>query len=177
MDKHPDQSFTVVGHSLAGVTLPHVFQDSPEQVEELVFLAALVLNKGECAIGLIPEERRPSYYVLAEESSDNTLSFNPHTSRQVFYGDFTREEGESFVSKLTPQPFQIYLEEAVVSPCDQDVLKRYILCTRDATLPPDQCRAWAKKLAVPISEIDSGHSVMLEKPSELAELLVSKGPQ
>ena len=56
----------LVGHSLAGIGI--AMATGPFTLDQLVLVAALVLQPGERAIDRIPESRRPSYFELAEAS-------------------------------------------------------------------------------------------------------------
>jgi hypothetical protein len=43
----------------------------------------------------------------------------------------------------------------------------YVVCTRDASISP----VWQRRAPFPQVELDSGHSPMLERTRELADLL------
>ena len=167
----PQRRFTLVGHSLAGIVLPDIAARFPDRIEEVVYLAALVLNPGERAIDLIPESRRSWYLQIAKSSDDHTLWISFDQARDLFFEEFDDAEAQRLYRKLTPQPFQVYLDPAAASlgfPCPV----RYIVCGRDLTLPPHSCLSWAAKLAAQVEPIDSGHDVMLSRPAVLAEVLL-----
>lgn len=162
--------FTLVGHSLAGIVLPDIASAFSTQVREVVYIAALVLKPGERAIDLIPENRRPSYYEIANSSEDYSLWIEFEQAKRLFLGDFEESEAREIYKQLTPQPFQVYLDPATSLSFSCPV--RYIVCDRDQALPPESCVAWADKLDVHVQHIDSAHDVMLSQPGKLADLLL-----
>lgn len=168
--------FHLVGHSIAGGLLPQIAARHPGAVEEVVFVAALVLDKGERLIDLIPEERRPGYYEKAEASGDGTLSVGWEEARRRFFNDLTEADARASFAKLTPQPLAVYLEPSPVSARDIAAPKRYVLGHQDVTFAPAFCRELARKAGCArddIVEIDAGHDIMLSCPAELAGILAS----
>ncbi len=166
-------SFVLVGHSIHGMLLPGIALRHPGRVREVVFLAALVLDQGERPIDFIPEARRPSYYEMAAASPDNTLSVGFEDAWGRFFTGLPEAEARAGYERLTPQPFGVYLEPAAVSARDLRVPKRYVVCLRDVTFPPELCRRLGAKLGGSVAEIDAGHGAMLSHPAALARLLAA----
>lgn len=164
--------FVLVGHSIAGGLLPEVVMRHVERVREVVFLAALVLDRGERLIDFIPQDRRPSYFERAEASGDGTLRVGFEEARRRFFDGLPEEDARACFARLTPQPFGVYLEPAAMSARDVPCRKRYVVCLRDVTFPPALCRELAAKLGGEVVEIDAGHGVMLSHPEELARRLL-----
>ncbi len=165
----------LVGHSIAGILLPQIALRQAARVRKVVFLAALVLERGERAIDLVPAARRPAYHARAAASGDGTLSIPWREARRRFFGGLPEGEARGCFARLTPQPFAVYLEPAAVSARTLPMRRRYVVCRRDLTFPPPLARRWARKLGGEVVEIDAGHGVMLERPEELAALLVADG--
>lgn len=165
------EGFHLVGHSIAGLLLPGIARRQAERVREVVFLAAVVLDRRERAIDLIPEDRRPGYFTMAEATPDRTLRLGYDDARRRFFEELSEEDARACFARLTPQPLSVYLEPAVLSAREIEAPTRYVVCTRDRTFPPEQCRALAAKLGGAIVELDAGHDPMLSHPAELARLL------
>jgi len=163
----------LVGHSLAGIILPAVAAANPSRISRVVFLAAIVLDAGERAIDIIPPGRRPSYFEMAAQSSDNTLWLPFAQARELFFSDLSEDEARRAYSRLTPQPFAPYLSPVATSCRSLRTATRYILCDRDQVFPSDLCLAMASKLSGELVTVDSGHDVMLSQPGRLAELLMA----
>ena len=165
--------FVLVGHSIHGMLLPGIALRHPRRVREVVFLAALVLDRGERAIDFIPEARRPSYYERAAASADGTLTVGFEDAWGRFFTGLPEADARACYARLTPQTFGVYLEPTATSARDLQIPKRYVLCLRDVTFPPELCRRLAAKLGGSVAELDAGHGPMLSHPAELAHLLVA----
>ncbi|MEM0967328.1 MAG: alpha/beta hydrolase [Verrucomicrobiota bacterium] len=162
----------VVAHSIAGMILPDLASSLGKKLKEIIYVAAVVLQKSQRTIDLIPEDRRPSYFEMAVLSEDNSLLLDFDKAYSLFFSDLHEEEARSLYDRLTPQPFAVYLAPAREDPTSSYVPMRYILCTEDRVFPAPMCREWAGALGVPIEEIVSGHDVMLSHPRELANVLM-----
>ncbi|MCH2182366.1 MAG: alpha/beta fold hydrolase [Mariniblastus sp.] len=163
---------TLVGHSLAGIVLPELADRCGVRLQQVVYLAALVCQPGQRAIDLIPEDRRPSYFEQAEASADFTVTWPYEKARQLFFSDLTEERAKWAYQRLTPQPFQVYLDPvpAAVAKCPS----RYLICQGDQCLPQASCQEWAERLGARPEMIESGHDVMLSHPGKLAEQLLKR---
>ncbi|HEX4324239.1 MAG TPA: alpha/beta fold hydrolase [Gaiellaceae bacterium] len=141
----------VVGHSLGGLTIPYV------EAGTHVFLAALVGGTGGPDVfvpgfgdGRTRDELGRSYYPDPADAA-----------AELQYPS----ESAPLASRLRPQ-----------APLDPDPLAVerpvYVVCARDAVIRPEWQRHLARDvLGVEPLELDSGHSPMLERPRELADLL------
>lgn len=113
------------------------------------------------------EDRRPAYLAMAEASPDRTLRLGYEDARRRFFEDLSEEDARACFARLTPQPLSVYLEPATLAARDIPAPKRCVVCTRDATFPPEHCRAMAGKL----SGETAVHDAMLSHPEELARVL------
>jgi pimeloyl-ACP methyl ester carboxylesterase len=165
--------FVLVGHSIAGLLLPGIALRHPGQIVEVVFLAAVVLDRGERVIDFIPESRRPTYFEMADASEDRTIHVGFEEAWRRYFDGLSEEDARACFARLTPQPFGVYLEPATVSARELAVPKRYVVCRRDVTFPPELCRRLGRKLGGDVVEIDAGHGAMLSHPKPLARLLAA----
>ena len=171
IEESPAREVSLVGHSLAGVILPEIASRLPGRVRDVTFLAALVLEVGECALDHIPESRRGVYLELAEASEDGAFMVSYEMARSRFFEDLPETAARRYYDLLSPQPISIYLERAVVGPESITVPHRYIACLRDSALGYESTLQFGRRLGGAIEEIDSGHDVMLSAPKELARLV------
>lgn len=167
----PVDKFTLVGHSLAGVILPDLAETFSSRITEVIYVAGMVPGDGERPIDLVPESRRPSYYELAASSADCTFWIDFEQAKDLYLSGIRESEAKDIYEKLTPQPFNVYLDAATMRPFTCPV--RYVICDRDAALPPELCLSWADKIKARVQHLDSGHDAMLSKPGNLAELLLN----
>lgn len=68
-----DDDVILVGHSIAGLTLPGAIAAREDRITHALFIAALVCDVGEAGIESIPADRRPSYYEMSQASGDDTF--------------------------------------------------------------------------------------------------------
>jgi hypothetical protein len=142
----------VVGHSLAGVTIPRV----PARIH--VFLTTLVAGTGGTDVFVpgfgasrVRDALGRSYYPDPADAA-RELQYPPGLA--------------ALAARLRPQA--PYDPPAFEPPGP----RAYIVCSRDAVIRPEWQRHLARDvLGVEPIELEAGHSPMLERPAELAELL------
>jgi pimeloyl-ACP methyl ester carboxylesterase len=163
-----DDEIVLVGHSLAGMTMPAVAAAQPAKVRRMIFLAALLTRTGEFGIGAIPEDRRASYYALAASSSDNSLLPDFPTARERFFASLPEAAARACYNKLTPQPFGPDLQPQPVGIDATAVPRDYILLQQDMTFPPLHARKFAALAGVdPVVRVGD-HCWMLTAPRDCA---------
>src|SRR4029077_8099521 len=141
----------VVGHSLGGFTIPLV------EARTHVFLTAGVGGTGG------PDVLAPGFGA-GQMSDELGRSYYPDPAVAAAELQYPSEYGE-LASRLRRQAALVGATVAVESPV-------YIVCARDAVIRPECQRHLARDvLGVEARELDSGHSPMLERPGELADLL------
>lgn len=172
IEQYDGEPLTLVGHSLAGVILPEIICRHRQEVAEVIFLAAIVLKVGECALDHIPEDRRPSYFELAAASGDNTFLLDYEVAQRIFFGGLSESAARRYYQQLTPQPLAIYLERAKIDPLSIACPKQYIVCRDDRALGYEACLEFGVRLGGTVVEINAGHDVMLSEPAALARLLM-----
>jgi len=161
----------VVGHSLAGITIPGVAAARPEKVAALVFLASVVLNTGERGIDSIPEDRRGTYFDMAQDSGDYTILPAFDNARRRFFSHLDSAQAQSAYVQLTPQPFEPYLTEVVHGIDSLTVPAAYVLLEQDVTFKPPLAESFARKAGLVPDRMQGDHCVMLSNPFALAEKL------
>jgi pimeloyl-ACP methyl ester carboxylesterase len=165
---------TVVGHSLAGLVLPRVALVRP--VERYVFVNGVVPRAGHSfaeQFGLEPIKAEPDMH--ATSSDELERSYWPDSERAIagLYHDCPPDVAEWAAAKLRPQaraaPREPFAADAL-PPLDGG----YVLSRQDRMFSPEWMRAAAReRLGMEPVELDGGHSPMLSRPAELADLLIS----
>ena len=150
----PQPDAIVVGHSLAGRTIPHV------AARTRVYLAGLmpVTGAGDEAFvptfgGTLRDELDRSYW----PDADSCAAF--------MYPDCTREQSDWAFPQLRPQ---VRIPEEIAPFGEGDVV---IATLRDATVRGEWQVATGHKYGARVIELDSGHSPFLTQPDELADVL------
>ncbi|MDQ3933284.1 MAG: alpha/beta hydrolase [Actinomycetota bacterium] len=152
----------VVGHSLAGLTIPLVAA-APE-VRRLVYLCALLPLPG--VSGRAQLESDPA---IRPAGHARDLPF------QRMYHDCTREAARWALRRMRPQADAPYDE-----PCPLTgppaVPSAYVACDEDRFVSPEWARRAApERLGVEPLRLPGGHAPFLSRPRELARLLTEIG--
>jgi len=166
------RDLVLVGHSMSGIVISKVAEEIPERIKHLVYLAAVVPKDNEALIDLLTNERRETLQNLHGKVKE---VFGPlEQLRPMYFTDQEGEEKEFYLKQLTPQPLAPFFEKIRFNQFPKiHVPKTYILGLRDKSLPPELTRKYAQRLEVTPVEIDAGHDMMVSRPDEVAQVLLS----
>jgi pimeloyl-ACP methyl ester carboxylesterase len=164
----------LVGHSLAGLTIPLVAARRP--VTHLVFLCALIPEPG---LSLLDQMRAGGAIFIPEfgadpgrhRDPDGCTWWEPAAAVGAFYHDCADAQARAAAARLrrqSPLPSR--------EPCPlaalPDVTCTSIVCQEDRAISPAWSRRAARaRLGTEAVEMDGGHSPFLSRPGELAGLL------
>ncbi|MEN8161650.1 MAG: alpha/beta hydrolase, partial [Myxococcota bacterium] len=149
----------LVGHSLAGITLPEVARRLPERIRRLVYLSTSNPPAAQSVNDLMKHPLSP-------------LSRGVD-ARTMFCNDLDEETAAWLLGQLGPEPPGPLSEPVRVASGPADVPSTYILLERDEALPPAFQREQAEQAgADEIVSFDAGHSAFASRPRELAQLLL-----
>lgn len=140
----------VVGHSLAGLTIPLVDADVR------VYLCALVpgVDRSDAFVQGFGEAR------IRDELGRSFYPDPDDAARELQY-----PEDDRGLARLLRRQAPVDSSERCGGRC------AYIVCTEDAVIDPDWQRRAAAVLGGDCHELEAGHSPMLTHPRELADLL------
>jgi alpha-beta hydrolase superfamily lysophospholipase len=165
-----DEPVTVVGHSLAGLTVPLIPERRP--VAGLVFIAAALPIPGEPASSGVPPESLSDGFPELLAALDPTVGWTREAAIAAFYHDVPEPllseaidalRGQEFGPTVVPWPLAAY----------PNVPVRYLACDDDRTIDPAwQVRTAKERLGIDAEVIAGSHSPMLSRPAELADLLL-----
>lgn len=169
----------LVGHSMAGITLPGVVARRPDRVARVVFVSCFVPREGSTIMADMPAPMRVMAAVLAfrhrlRRRSPQQLQLSSFVAKRGFCSDMDGEQTAFTLSVLVPEVEGIVYER--VSRADMpgpDVVPRtFVKLLRDRSLPPKlQDRLIANLGDCDVRTIDAGHDVMISRPAELASVL------
>jgi pimeloyl-ACP methyl ester carboxylesterase len=164
----------VVGHSLAGLTIPLVATRRP--VSRLVYLCALVPIPGRSAaeqLDIEPDTLLPEYQTGISEPDDQGRTHweDEGVARSVLYADCGEGDASAAFERLRPQAQTPYAE-----PCPIEAFpstpRTYVVCGEDRIVNPDRSRRIAReRLDADLVELPGSHSPFLSRPGELAAVL------
>ncbi|MCL1124471.1 alpha/beta fold hydrolase [Shewanella surugensis] len=164
------QELTLIGHSNAGMLLGDLAK-AHSQVTRLIYIAGFVLNQGESIMDIISPAHAQEYAQLASQSVDNALNIDHHYAHKYYFTDINETHAKLYFNKLTPEPFNPFLDPVQSTPAKLAIEKHYIICERDQRISLETANLFAKKLKGSIDRLNVDHCAMLSNPSLLSEKL------
>ena len=151
----PQPDAVVVGHSLAGLTLPFV------EARKAVFLSALLPMAHVYSLAL-----EPSFSTGHRDDQGRSFWADAESAAERLYPDLDAETQAWAFPQLRRQVPLTAHEQLPAGPT------AYVATLRDVGVRPEwQLAAAREVLGVEPIELDAGHFAMLTHPSELADML------
>jgi len=165
----------LVGHSLAGITLPGVALRIQDRLRHVVFVACSVPPHG-LSVADVLGTLSPAVAAVAQRVGDGVVddrgSLHPEFASAMFCNDMNDEQRELTLSLLVPESLAVISEPVDLSGLSVDVPITYVRLLRDASLTLEaQDRMASSARADQIIDIDAGHFVMISNPVKLAAVL------
>ncbi|MDA8098694.1 MAG: alpha/beta hydrolase [Nitrospiraceae bacterium] len=166
------RELVLVGHSMSGIIISKIAEEMPARVKHLAYLAAVVPPGSSALIDLLPKERQET---LRKQQGTATEVFGTIESlRPGYFTDLEGEEQERYLRRLTPEPLAAFFDRITFNTFpDTAVPRTYIMGMRDKALPPALTAGFAGTLRVDPVRIEAGHDMMVSRPGEVAEVLLS----
>ena len=172
-----DGDVVVVGHSLAGQTIPLVAARRP--VRRLVFLCALIAQPGASFVDQLraePDIFVPGYEAgLAPPDDERRRRWVDYgIARETMYADCEEADAAAAFERLRPQASRLYGQACALDALP-DVPAAYVVAAEDRIIDPAWSRrAAVERLGVEPVELPGGHSPYLARPAALADVLVAQ---
>jgi pimeloyl-ACP methyl ester carboxylesterase len=167
------QRIVLVGHSMAGLTIPRVLERMPERIASVVFVSCLVPREGQTlwdAMGTLPQTR-PS------EAGGNVV--DDATARYMFCNDMDEAQARFVLSNLCGEAARPMTEPVSLAGLRRPVARSYVKLLRDQALTPEMQDGFIRNAGpdTAVHELDAGHNAMISRPRELAAILnrISRG--
>ncbi|MGF7233844.1 MAG: alpha/beta fold hydrolase [Frankia sp.] len=159
----------LVGHSLAGCSLPRAMALLGDRVRHAVFVAAMVPESGANTM----HELRPNVRDHVEESqAERRETMDPGQAKRFFGNDLDVEQFAWCLDRLVPEAPGLPTEPVDASGLLSPVSRTWVCTMKDAILPPEmQVRFAARVGAGRTIDLDAGHMCMISQPAELAAIL------
>ena len=149
----------LVGHSLAGITLPLAAHRLVGRLRRVVYLSTTNPPVGQSVEDRMKDPLSP----LSRGVDFETM----------FCNDLDDETSSWLLSRLGPEPPGPMAEKVTVVTGPPGIASTYILLEKDEALPPAFQREQARTAQVDeVVALDAGHSAFASRPDELAALLL-----
>jgi pimeloyl-ACP methyl ester carboxylesterase len=166
---------TLVGHSLAGITLPAVAARVGERIRRLVFVSCVVPPHG-VSVAEVLDTLSPTVAELAARLGDDIVTadgaLHPDFAAAMFCNDMDDTRRAFTLARLVPESMNVLSEPDDLDGLRNEIPRAYVRLLRDASLTLDaQDRMIANLGDVEVVDLDAGHMAMISRPRELAQIL------
>jgi pimeloyl-ACP methyl ester carboxylesterase len=160
----------LVGHSLAGCSMPAIIGALGERVRRAVFVACTVPATGQNAIDTldpdVQERLRHRRGTIRPRPMDGSLT------NLVLGDDLDDEQLAWCLARVVPEAPRLASDPVDLSPLKGRVPRSWICTLRDLIIPAEKQRRFAGNVGnCPVLELDAGHMCMVSEPSALAAML------
>lgn len=166
----------LVGHSLAGCTLPLVADRVPERLARLVFVSSTVPRDGQSVIDTLD----PAIQELARSAAgtEPEATMPPELAEALFCNDMTDAQIRSTLDRLVPEAPGVVTEPVRLAGLAHGTPRTYVKLRRDAILVPDKQDVMIANIGGPddveVVELDAAHMAMISTPRDLADVLAGR---
>jgi pimeloyl-ACP methyl ester carboxylesterase len=165
----------LVGHSMAGLTVPGVMDRLGERVVGVVLVSCLVPEPGGAAIDLVPQPLRGylrrRFARAIDDPADPGLTIPRRLAKRLFYNDISASAARPYLDRLCADAPRVFFEPATLPMARPGVPITWVRLARDKAVTPRTQDRLIARLGADVREIDSGHSPMINHPAEVAAIL------
>lgn len=152
-------NIVLVGHSLAGITMPGVVHRLPDRIRHVIYISTSNPKPGQSVADLMAHPSSP----MSREMS----------GKAMYCSDLDEETTHWLLSNLREEPLRPFSEPVTLCALPPGIPSTYVLLEKDQALLEDYQLEMAANIGVDeIRRFSSGHSAFAAKPRELAELLL-----
>ncbi|HEX3567308.1 MAG TPA: alpha/beta fold hydrolase [Acidimicrobiales bacterium] len=166
---------TLVGHSMAGLTLPRVAELVPDRLRRLIFISCAVPPQGTSLLDVLGGFSPATKEVVERvgtQAIDSHGVLHPDMARAMFCNDMDDTQIASTLARLAPESVTVLSEPADLTGLRQAIPRAYIRLLRDASISLDmQTRMIGNMGEMEVIDLDAGHMAMISRPRELADII------
>jgi pimeloyl-ACP methyl ester carboxylesterase len=165
----------VVGHSLAGHTIPLIAARRP--VRHLVYLCALVPDLGRSMRDQMREGSDMLNPMLLQalsrpDEQRRNAWIDEALTTELLFGGVDADTAHAAFQQLRPQALHPYAQAFALERFPVTA-RTYVVCADDRMVGPDWSRRVAReRLGADLIELHGGHSPFLSRPKKLADVLL-----
>ena len=162
------EDITLVGHSLAGVSLALVMPRLADRLRHVVFLAAVVPADGTRVLDQID----PQVRVYVEESiAGGIYDQGLDAAREMLCNDLDDAQTQWLLERITPDSAALLSERVDLSGLATDVPRTYVCTELDMCYVPGLQEKSVQRVGGNVTSLPTGHMPMVSRPKELAAYL------
>lgn len=155
----------VVGHSLAGATMPFLVERLGDRIAGMVFVACSVPPDGAAIVDTLD----PAIREMARAAAGAVPGVPDPAFAVAMFGNGLDDEQLAFtLAAQVPEAPQLTLGTVPTAALDAVAHKAWILCEDDAIVSPEKQRAFAALVGAEVVELAASHMAMIHRPAALA---------
>jgi pimeloyl-ACP methyl ester carboxylesterase len=163
-------SVVLVGHSLAGCSMPAMVALLGERVSGLVFVACTVPENGHSAFDTLDPEIQEMIRNSGEPREPRTI--DPALAKVVLGDDLDDEQLAWCAERLVPEASRLSTDPVDLSPLRATIPCTWVRTLQDIIVPAEKQSRFAENVGnCPVVDFDAGHMCMVSQPVALAEVL------
>jgi pimeloyl-ACP methyl ester carboxylesterase len=161
----------LVGHSLAGSSMPATIGLLGDRVRHAVFVACTVPEHGTSSLDTLdPEIQAMARAVI--EAGGQPMVMDEEIAKLVLGDDLDAEQFAWCMDRRVPEAPGLVAEPVDLSPLRSGPPRTWVRTVGDLIVAPDkQVRFAAHVGDCPVVDIDAGHMCMVSQPESLAAIL------
>jgi pimeloyl-ACP methyl ester carboxylesterase len=170
VDEAGFDDIVLVGHSLAGCTMPSAIGLLGERVRHAVFVACTVPEDGTSCFDTLPFDVQAMARDANQQPGSGVLGSD--VARTMFGNDLDDAQFAWCVERMVPEAPGPLFEPVDLSPFARSFPRTWVRPLRDAIVDPEkQLRFVGNVGRCELVDLDAGHMCMISKPGELAAII------
>ena len=164
----------LVGHSLAGVTLPPVMDRIPERLRHAVFVSCVVPPDGSTVLDVMGT-LSPAVSEVASRLGSGTVDGEGRLAREfataMFCNDMDDAQIEFTLERMVAEALGVLSEPVDLGGLKQALPRTYVRLGQDHSLVPATQNDMAARVGGGVVDVDAAHMAMISAPDALAAVL------
>ncbi len=160
----------LVGHSLAGCSMPATIDRLGDRVRHAVFVACTVPDDGLSSLDMLSPEIQEMARNAADGQGPGVL--DSAMAKAMFGNDLDDQQFAWCVERMVPEVVSLVTSPVDLAPLHRAFPRTWVRTLQDAIVAPDAQLRFADNAGqCEIVDLDAAHMCMISKPRELAEIL------
>ena len=161
----------LVGHSLAGCSMPAIIGLLGARVRHAVFIACTVPENGSSAFDTL----EPDIQALASArgATDEPRTMDEEMARVVLGDDLDAAQVAWCVERFVPEARRLTTDPVDLSPLRSGVASTWVRTLQDLIVAPEKQLRFARNVGEKcrVVDLDAGHMCMVSQPAATAEII------
>jgi pimeloyl-ACP methyl ester carboxylesterase len=162
----------LVGHSLAGCSMPAMIELLGDRVRHAVFVACTVPDDGASSFDMLDPDFQQRIRAMPTGASE-PRAMDEATARVVLGTDLTEDQFAWCIERLVPEAPRLNSDPVDLSPLrSASCARTWVRTLQDIIVSATKQLRYAENVGdCPVVDIDAGHMCMISQPQNLAAIL------